>query len=457
MPLALRSLSQLSKQHKGTAIRLPKIIKARIRVLMARRTIFITIVLLIICLVCYLFFFNKAPITVNFAKDSSVTAPAALVFIITFCLGALFTWIFSLIFALKATWREKKLVGSAKKQQAAFQRMIKAREFLASEQWDKAKEEWNTIVKRSPNDTVARVELSRSLQGDGNIKEAIKILDTARAADPENVEVLFRAAELNLALGNKTAAVDNLALILYHNPSQKAARLARDLSASIGRIDDALEYQSVLERMGGKSENDDEIIAKLNLEKIEKELSENPEQKKKELQKLVKGKTAYVPALKTLAQIELKAGNTEEAVSLLLRAAKQSQDHNYWEEAAIIWLDQNNPDKAIATARSGNSSMKDQARATSELELVKLYLSVNMIAEARKTLDNFKTTYGSSINEKTARIYKILQGRCYNVEGKLQESARKWQELSESDFSVKEVKEIESIQREQPSPVLSTP
>ena len=75
-------------------------------------------------------------------------------------------------------------------------------------------------------DIIARVELSRSLEGQGQAREALRVLEEARASDPKNVEVLFRAAELNQSLNNKTAAIDNLALVLCQHPNRRAAQSA---------------------------------------------------------------------------------------------------------------------------------------------------------------------------------------------------------------------------------------
>ena len=97
----------------------------------------------------------------------------------------------------------------------------------------------------------------RGLEMDGAV-------EAARLADPKNIEVLFRAAELNSRLKNKTAAIDNLALILAQFPSRQAAGLARALSEELGRYDDALEYQEQLEAMGSQEEQQD-FMCELNV------------------------------------------------------------------------------------------------------------------------------------------------------------------------------------------------
>ncbi|NLF26102.1 MAG: tetratricopeptide repeat protein [Deltaproteobacteria bacterium] len=184
--------------------------------------------------------------------------------------------------------------------------MLEARSLLAAGEWSKAEALWRKIAKRDPANTIAKVELSRSVEGGGDLKEALRIIDTARISDPSNVEVLFRAAELNLALGNRTAAVDNLALILYHLPSLKAARMARDLSEELGRLQDAFEYQEKVQSAGEEEALLKAAGTRLEFKKLLAEHSEPSDKGKKTaaLKNFLKRYGDYAPALEHLATLE---------------------------------------------------------------------------------------------------------------------------------------------------------
>ena len=95
---------------------------------------------------------------------------------------------------------------------------------MAAEEWGRAQSGWEQILRKDQDNIVARVELSRCLEKLGEPREALRVLDATRAGSRRNIEVLFRAAELNRSLGNNTVAMDNLALIAGESPSRRSSR-----------------------------------------------------------------------------------------------------------------------------------------------------------------------------------------------------------------------------------------
>ncbi|MCB9030302.1 MAG: DUF1049 domain-containing protein [Deltaproteobacteria bacterium] len=392
---------------------------------------------IIVIPVVYVFYHNHSTVTVNLSKTASVSAPMALVLIATFALGILFTAFITLFFGIKAYWRERQLKNRVKTRQRSEEVMIEARNLLAAGEWSKAQHKWESIVSRDPENIIARVELSKSLQGAGDIREAIKVLDAARTLDSTNTEVLFRAAELNLKLENKTAAIDNLALILYNHPNKKAAILARDLSEELERYQDALEYHHMLERFGLKDESYHDIELRLKLKVIEKLHKEDKDALLEEIRKFTKKNSAYIPSLYRLSLLENEAGNIEEAAKLLSQAAKHSGDPRYWMEAAKIWIKRGEPQRAVAAAKAGTADANRKSRTHSELELIKLYIKLNMLDEAKVAISDFEDYLKNEkidTSDEDAQQLLILKGRCFNALGDFEKSATVWQQLSDADF-----------------------
>ncbi len=418
--------------------------------------------LFVLTLVSYLFYQNPESVTVRFGKESSLSAPLAIILLSTFCFGVVFTFFFAFIRELKAAWRERKLIEAGRRREISYQQMLKARSKLALGEWQSADNEWRNILNRDPEDIVARVELSRSLEGKGELAEALKVIDTARASDPSNLEVLFRGAELNLALGNKTAAIDNLALILYHLPSAKAAKMARDLSESLDRIEDALEYQRTLVRLGYPGDDADEVMARLEFKKLLAEMRADRSTFRNDLRRFVKSHAQYVPAIHQLATIEREDGNFEESTRLLLKASKLSNHPQFWEEAARMWIAEGQPDRAVSVARSGCEQVEGKARIDAEIELVKLYLSLNMNDQASAaitSLGSLVQQLGLDGDEQITRSILVLKGRCFNQLSDYRESARVWTQLSEGKFTLEEPSTAPPVSASfhQPAPTLSTP
>ena len=400
--------------------------------------------------------------TVAIAPGKSITATAGAILIVVFSLGVICTAFVGLFFGLKAYFRERRLRGQEKRREEFYLSILKARSFLKAGEWGRARAEWERLVRKDPGNIIARVELSRSLEGAGEIREALKTLDAARTVDSQNVEVLFRAAELNTQLGNKTAAIDNLALILYNHPNQKAAREARNLSEDLGRIEDALEYHAQLEQLGAVDIDNKEVTARLNFKKLCKDHTDDTQGFEKALKTFAKKHSHYVPALHELSKIATEAGRVDEAAELLVKAAKLSGNHADWLEASKLWINNGMPDRALAAARIATKETSGMARLNAELDLVKLFLSLNMLEDAKTSLDNFETLaedQGVELTDEISQATLFLKGMCLNQLGEYQDAANIWKRLNQYEWEIRDsiLKKQVAVNGNAPAPRLSTP
>ncbi|MCB0311052.1 MAG: tetratricopeptide repeat protein [Bdellovibrionales bacterium] len=418
---------------------------------------------IVVALAIYIVIMNSATITLSLTPSLRFTANGGVIYISLFAAGVFFTGIVALFFGIKGYFREKRLIHQDKVRKDFYHGMLLARSHLAAHDFSKARETWERLIKKDPTNILARVELSRSLEKAGEIREAIKVLDAARATDSQNIEVLFRAAELNIALGNKTVAIDNLALILYHYPNSRAVKLARDLSEELERFDDALEYQDRLENLLGDPSALKRDRARIEFKRIIQNTQNNTSELENNLRAFVKKNPDFPPALQRLSSLEAESGKTEEAAKYLVRAAKEDDRPRYWLDAARLWLKVGQPDRAVSAARTATRDTKGIFRAESELSLIRLYISLNMLEDASRALDHFPALEKSenvSFSQEIWRDFLILRGLCLNRLGKHQESAQVWQQLCDCDFELKDSlleRKHSDINGSAPSPVLSTP
>jgi len=237
--------------------------------------------------------------------------------------------------------------------------------------------------------------------------------------------------------------------------------MARDLSEGLGRIDDALQYQDMLEKLGSSGPEVEQARLRLELKKLENDAVDDQEKLKEQLHKFVRRNPSSVPALYKLALMESSVGNTEEASRLLLQASRQSLEPQYWQEASKLWVKAGNPERAVAAAKAGTSEMKGADKVRSTLELIKLYLTLNMNEEAHTEIDNFETLLRKeniSPDRAITRTILILKGRCHTALGNHQESSKVWEKLSDANFKLeRKVIKLDSARREMPPARLSTP
>jgi tetratricopeptide (TPR) repeat protein len=347
--------------------------------------------ILLVAASLYVVILNRDAITIRLTPSFEVTTSAGVIFIAIFCVGIICAACVGAFFGFRAYLRERQLKYRERLRESFYLSMLQARSALAAGELGRAKELWQQIIRREPSNIVARVELSRALEDSGDALDALKVLDAARAEAPDNVEVLLRAAEVNVALGNRTAAIDNLALSLYHKPSAKAAMLARDLSEEIDRIEDALEYHAQAQNLLPSHEAHAATLIRLKLKKLLKDLASSSGTSAgtllKELRSFAKKHADHAICWETLATHELAANNHEEAAQAYVRAARLTARLDLWYKATEIWLSQRNPDRALAAVRAIAKDSRGIARVEAELALVRTYLSLSMFTEALQSLD----------------------------------------------------------------------
>jgi len=261
-------------------------------------------VFLLVGLALYLVLLNRESITLRLSSGWQLSGNAGVIFISIFGMGVVCAALVALFFGIKSYFRERSYRSLERQRRDFYEGLTKARACLAACEWRRAEELWRQLVRKDPTNIIARIELSRSLEGAGETSEALKVLESARAAEPENAEVLFRIAEVHIRQGNKTAAIDNLALILYSHPNRRAAAMARDLSRELGRFSDALEYQGKYESLGSE-ESSREIRADLEFELLLADSSSGEE----EIKNFLRRYPGFAPALERLADIETGRGN----------------------------------------------------------------------------------------------------------------------------------------------------
>jgi len=421
----------------------------------------IIVVFLIVGLALAIVMLNRETTTVFLGRTFTVTANTGVILIGTFGFGIICAGLVSIFFGFKAYLRERSLRMKDRQRTAFYDSMMKARGFLSSGEFPRARAEWEKLATRDPANVVARVELSRSLEGMGDPREALRVLDGIRATDPNNIEVLFRAAELNLALNNRTAALDNLALIVAQRPNKKALTLARDLSEELDRNEDALEYQMKLESLAPGDENHREAMHRLEFKKLVRDAGADQIKLREDLKAFVKRRSSFVPAIEKLAALEESLANPEEAAQLLVKAGKASGQSCYWHSAMKIWKNRNQPDKALAAARNATKETRGVARLEAEILLIKTYLALDMFEEAKGAIRGFTTLAAAeetTLTQQMSHQVLSLEGLCLSRLGKHGEAAEIWRRLADNDLSlIRPFEALQDLNGDAPAARLSTP
>jgi thioredoxin-like negative regulator of GroEL len=422
---------------------------------------------LLIAVTIYITLTNSETATIKLGPNITVTTYAGVIYLGVFFIGSVVASIVALFFGFKSYLRERKLRAAARAHQLFFELFLKARSFMASEEWGAARAIWEQILHQDPENTIARVELATCVENLGDCREALRVLDAMRASNHMNAAVLFKAVELNRKLGNKTAAKDNLALIVQEAPTKRALELARNIAEELGKVDDAMDYQRALEKIGHVSEEMVEAKTRLSFEQLIGSVS-NENSLRETLTIFVKKNPTYVPALERLAHLEIARGRLEEGAELLVKAAKLAEgDLSKWNVIIDLWLRaapgdfSRRAERALAAARSATQGLYGAKRISAEFVVAKTLLAVNRAEDARAVLEGVtalaeKEKVGLTPDQIQTRTH--LTGLCLARLGLSKDTASLWESLVEPTLPAAEAgKKPLLSDRGEPSPALSTP
>lgn len=399
----------------------------------------------------YVVILNPEVQTVYLTRSTTVTTYLGVSLLVAFLAGALFSFFGALWFGLQAYFREQSLKRIQANQKRFFDLFLEARGYIASGEVGKAQSLWEKFIQKASSpelSAMAKLELSRSYK---DSKEALKLVDAARITYPSSLEVLFRAAELNHVLGNDTAALDNLALIMYHHPNRKAAKMASELALQLGRTADAKEYQRQYRELGGDEINN-QFVADAEL----KESLASASDEASEI-KLLKSHLSRYPdsifALEELSDLLRSQGKASDAAQYLTQYAEQKKSLAAWREVIELWIEQRAPERALSAARRAKSTVSTDEHAAATLELARLYVSLGMLSDAENELNALAPL------ETTLPVSVKTLSDLYLASVSLKRGEVK-QALEHLDALIrfgKSPEEQSLLQRDAPSPALSTP
>lgn len=426
------------------------------------------ILAILIGVTLYITLTNSESATLHLGPALQITTNAGVLYLGVFAAGCIAASIVALFFGLKGYIRERHLRNLERTRQAFFDLFVKARNLMAAHEWNAARTAWEQILRKDPENIIARVELANCLDTLGDTREALKVLDLLRAEKRSNIEILFKAADLNHKLGNDTAARDNIALIVSDYPSKRAFEQARNLSEQMNRIEDALEYHAGLERGGYTDEGSASIKSRLMLAQL-RQSAPTESALREGLQHFIKRHPTCIDGLEQLAELELKVGRYEEAAELLVKAAKATGDEpSNWLRVVDLWLTKapgefaKRAERALAAARSASRSNSGPARIRTELLVAQTLLALHKHEDAYELLSNLPALAereGVVLREDLKRVHTILIGLCLSRLGRINETGALWQALSTSEHLI--LAGTNSVRathtRSEPSPALSTP
>ena len=381
---------------------------------------------IIIIIASILHTLNPAEIEVKPWYDRTWKTSIANVMIAYFLVGGTLVGSIALMLEAQRAVQIKLLLRRERKRDQENERTIKASEQLALGNYSTAQTILRSVISSEPGNIRAHILLIKSLKEQGHIEEALKATDEARTHCKPNLELLLLSYDVSIAAGNLTSSLDNLSIALAHEP--KNSFILRNLvkvTKSMKRLTDAIHYQERLIKTlaGGEAyQIEQDYLAQLELEELLSH-SYNLHEKKEKLGELLRRHKNFAPALCALAhcylpmhllsqgiaeqekESEFQAKDLEDGFRLLTQAFRQDPQPKYLEEAALIALKLNQPDKALNIVKTAIAEAEKSKTDTFACEVlaIQLLIALENNSEAEERLVKLEEQLGDSSHLKRER------------------------------------------------------
>lgn len=356
---------------------------------MSKRLVRFLLVLLIVGLISLIFLLNPQETTVFFGRGEQYRGPMALVLIVTFLCGSIFTAALAFIVQFRLSlinWRERQL---NKLQREHLKELVNVRELCALQNWDAAKSALGKILREDPENPVARMLLATALEATEGRIPALRVIEEGRGKELSSAELYLKAAELQEKEGNLTAALDNYNLLLQKDPNSRVVlREAVRVAQALGDLYRALNYQERLVRVVERSRYNEE---QLRLAAIELEVLKRLPESEQDgaLDQLLRRHRDFAPALDFRGNRALERGDLDRATKDLVLAYTSSGEVGYLDTIACAWISRGEPERAIRVVRG---AIKERSSPAARVFLAALLGSLGMIEQCERELEECSET-----------------------------------------------------------------
>ena len=345
---------------------------------------------------------NDASTTVTLYADKNWAIkdqPLYVVLIASFFLGVIVTWLFGLLGKISGAMRSRK----ERKKHASIVKhhedLVAGREYLAAGNFQQAESTFQKIYSSDGDDVLASSMLAETLFKQGNFEEALKVVDSARQTQKDNVELLFLGSDINEAMENYTAAYDNASLVHKQQPNNiQALQKLIGLCEPLKRYPEAIGFQKQLLKLVSNEERSKESknLADLELGHARLEAKREGTSLKKAISDVVKRHRNHGPSLAALASIESEEGNYKSASKLWSKAYQSDYSVVHLERIADSLIEADEPAKAVEIFKKSIQNVPADAAVFGRISLVNLYLRLEMIDEAKEEFDKLSEECSNS-------------------------------------------------------------
>ncbi|PIV21432.1 MAG: hypothetical protein COS40_07565 [Deltaproteobacteria bacterium CG03_land_8_20_14_0_80_45_14] len=273
------------------------------------------IILIVICVFCYLSLVNPLDVEFHFFGEA-IPTDLSTIMISSFVLGAMLVFISTLTRDAKRAVEDYLKSRQKRKEESLKEELNKGMDVFLQGNLAKAKTHFIEVLKRDPTQIDLYLRLSEIAIQEGNDQDALHWLGRAELIDMRNLDILLRQAGVYQRMKRFDEAIRTLnRAIGLDETNLKALKSLRQIYRDSRRWEEAIRIQrSILKFTKGKQAEEEETLFYLGLkyERARDLLSrggeQNVENALKEAKEIIRERKTFQPGFVLLGDIYLEKG-----------------------------------------------------------------------------------------------------------------------------------------------------
>jgi len=350
------------------------------------------LILIIICLFCWLSLANPVDIEFHFFGRVIDTDLNTLM-ISSFVLGVLLVFLGTLTRDAKRAFSEFQKSRKKKRQEALKDELEKGMDAFLRGDLAKARTHYTEILKQDPGQIDLYLKLSEISQREDKSVEALQWVEKASLIDSRNVSLLLREASLRQKMKQFSDAIRvlNRAIDLEAG-NLKAQKCLREVYLESGQWEEALRVQkAVLKYTKGKQAEEEETFFYLGLkyehakDLLDRSAGDSLEVVLKEAKEIARQEKKFLPGYLLLGDVYHRMGKWKIAGNIWGKGFKRFQSIIFLLRLENLYLERGDPNTLLRIYQRAMETYPD--RDVLSFFYAKLCLRLEMLDEALEEID----------------------------------------------------------------------
>jgi lipopolysaccharide biosynthesis regulator YciM len=377
---------------------------------MSIRIAFLSIIIFV-GIFLYLSYLNPVSIQFQYFRGSYLETSLSTLLIGSVLLGAVITFLIYFVRDVRKAMKERK---EQKVREQLWETFYQATDALFKGDLPKAEKQILAYLNKRPDDPKVYLTLVEVYLRAGKSKKAIETLEKAKGLKIDQLEILFREAQIYKETKDYAGAIQTFQEIIALNPTNREAmRELRDIYIEEKEWEESLKLQRKIIKISPQGEIDRERKLQRGLRYEHAGLmAERGEEDKgiKELKDIIREDPSFTPPHVLLGELLRRAGETKEAIKVWRKGFERTHEIIFLNNLEDLYLHEEDPRGIIHLYL--DAMKKEPSNIVIPFFYARLCLRLEMIDDALEKLQEME----ENLSEHPSYHYLLAEGYSHRAD-----------------------------------------